>query len=280
MTLEGEPGIGKTRLLLAAGEMATAKGFTTIGVTGDEELRGPFLVARSIVGSAEALRAAVGTPAEASLARCSDAMTGQDDPSLATLPPDAKLLRTLDLGAVAIRDLAADATGRDPGRRPPVGRRRQPAAAPLHRPRRRLEPDPPGVRDPSRGVRVRDRGGQPRRRHGARRAGPAPSAAPLRPARDQVAAAAAPRRHREPDERRRDARAVRGRALHRRGDGARVPGPGDDPGDRRRVDARRQRRAPRALRRPNADLAPRGASARGHQGRARRGGRPRAPASA
>ena len=34
-------------------------------------------------------------------------MTGQDDPSLATLPPDAKLLRTLDLGAVAIRDLAA-----------------------------------------------------------------------------------------------------------------------------------------------------------------------------
>ena len=50
-TLEGEPGIGKTRLLLAAGEMATARGFTTIGVTGDEELRGPFLVARSIVGS-------------------------------------------------------------------------------------------------------------------------------------------------------------------------------------------------------------------------------------
>ena len=107
VTLEGEPGIGKTRLLLAAAEMATAKGFTTIGVTGDEELRGPFLVARSIVGSAEALRAAAGTPAEASLARCTDAMTGQDDPSLATLPPDAKLLRTLDLGAVAVRDLAA-----------------------------------------------------------------------------------------------------------------------------------------------------------------------------
>ena len=107
VTLEGEPGIGKTRLLLAAGEAAAAKGFTTIGVTGDEELRGPFLVARSIVGSAEAVRAAAGTPAEASLARCTDAMTGQDDPSLATLPPDAKLLRTLDLGAVAIRDLAA-----------------------------------------------------------------------------------------------------------------------------------------------------------------------------
>jgi len=106
VTLEGEPGIGKTRLLLAAGEMATAKGFTTIAVTGDEELRGPFLVARSIVGAFEAIEAATGTDAEASLARAMDAMTGQDDPSLASLPPDAKLLRTLDLGAVAIRDLA------------------------------------------------------------------------------------------------------------------------------------------------------------------------------
>ena len=107
LTLEGEPGIGKTRLLLAAAETATRRGFTTIAVTGDEELRGPFLVARSIVGSVEALEAAQGTAAEASLLRAMDAMTGQDDPSLASLSPDAKLLRTLDLGAVAIRDLAA-----------------------------------------------------------------------------------------------------------------------------------------------------------------------------
>ena len=106
-TLEGEPGIGKTRLLLAAADLATARGFTTIGVTGDEELRGPFLVARSIFGSAEAMQAAQGTAAEASLLRSIDALTGRDDPSLASLPPDAKLLRTLDLGAVAIRDLAA-----------------------------------------------------------------------------------------------------------------------------------------------------------------------------
>jgi tetratricopeptide (TPR) repeat protein len=106
VTLEGEPGIGKTRLLLATEEMATARGFTTIAVTGDEELRGPFLVARSIVGSTEAMEAARGTPAEEALTRCMDAMSGQDDPSLASLSPDRKLLRTLDLGAVAIRDLA------------------------------------------------------------------------------------------------------------------------------------------------------------------------------
>ena len=50
---------------------------------------------------------------------------------------------------------------------------------------------------------------------------------------------------------------------------------GHDPGDRRRLDALRQRRAPRSLRRQDADLAPRGAPAQGHEGRARRGRRAR-----
>ncbi|MDP9231857.1 MAG: AAA family ATPase [Actinomycetota bacterium] len=108
LTLEGEPGIGKTRLLLAAGEMALAAGFTTIAVTADEELRGPFLLARSIVGSPDSLRAAAERPeAGEALARSLDAMSGQDDPGLASLPADRRLLRTFDLGAVAFRALAA-----------------------------------------------------------------------------------------------------------------------------------------------------------------------------
>ena len=109
LTLEGEPGIGKTRLLLAAGEMATEAGFTTIAVTADEELRGPFLLARSIVGSAAASPVAAERPeiGEA-LTVCLDAMSGQDDPGLASLPPDRRLLRTFDLGAVAFRALASD----------------------------------------------------------------------------------------------------------------------------------------------------------------------------
>lgn len=107
LTLEGEPGIGKTRLLLAAAEMASSAGFTTIAVTADEELRGPFLLARSIVGSPEALRAAGPETSEA-LARFLDSMSGQDDPGLATLAPDQRLLRTFDLGAVAFRALAAE----------------------------------------------------------------------------------------------------------------------------------------------------------------------------
>src|SRR5262249_7646010 len=59
ITLEGEPGIGKTRLLLAAAERAAADGCTVIAVTADEELQGPFLVARSILGSPAAAQAAV-----------------------------------------------------------------------------------------------------------------------------------------------------------------------------------------------------------------------------
>jgi DNA-binding CsgD family transcriptional regulator len=108
LTVEGEPGIGKTRLLLAAAQCATDEGFAALAVTADEELRGPFLVARSIVGSPEALRAASLPESSASLERALDAMSGQDDPGLATLAPDRRLLRTFDLGAVAFRALATE----------------------------------------------------------------------------------------------------------------------------------------------------------------------------
>ncbi len=108
LTLEGEPGIGKTRLLLAARELAEQAGFTTIAVTADEELRGPFLVARSILGSQEAVDAAAGGAAQEPLARCLAAMSGQDDPGLASLPSDQRVLRTFDLGAVAFRALAQE----------------------------------------------------------------------------------------------------------------------------------------------------------------------------
>jgi DNA-binding CsgD family transcriptional regulator len=107
LTVEGEPGIGKTRLLLSAAEMASAEGFATIIVAADEEIRGPFLVARSIMGAPDAFEAAAGTPAAEPLARSLGALSGQDDPGLESLPADQKLLRTFDLGAVAIRALAA-----------------------------------------------------------------------------------------------------------------------------------------------------------------------------
>jgi DNA-binding NarL/FixJ family response regulator len=107
VTLEGEPGIGKTRLLLAAAEMAAANGFATIAVTADEEIRGPFLVARSIFASPVALETAESTTAEEPLSRAVGSISGRDEPGLESLSPDQKLLRAFDLAAVATSALGS-----------------------------------------------------------------------------------------------------------------------------------------------------------------------------
>ncbi len=107
VTLEGEPGIGKTRLLLAAAELASASGFTCVAITADEEIRGPFLVARSLFASSAVRKTAAGTPAEAAVSRVIEAISGRDERGFETLSPDAKLLRAFDLGGVAISTLAA-----------------------------------------------------------------------------------------------------------------------------------------------------------------------------
>jgi DNA-binding NarL/FixJ family response regulator/tetratricopeptide (TPR) repeat protein len=106
VTVEGEPGIGKTRLLLAAADVAAAKGFTCVSITADEEIRGPFLLARSLFASAAIRDTAAGTPAETAVARVVEAISGHDERGFETLSPDAKLLRAFDLGGVAISMLA------------------------------------------------------------------------------------------------------------------------------------------------------------------------------
>src|SRR5687768_16712360 len=90
VTLEGEPGIGKTRLLVAAAEMAQAAGFTTVAITADEEIRGPFLVARSLFGNGALVETVVGTSAEVSVRRVVAALSGRDEPGFESLSPDAK----------------------------------------------------------------------------------------------------------------------------------------------------------------------------------------------
>ncbi|MGH2467968.1 MAG: AAA family ATPase [Candidatus Limnocylindrales bacterium] len=107
VTLEGEPGIGKTRLLLAAADLASANGFTCVAVTADEEIRGPFLLARSLFASTAIRDTAAGTPAEVGLKRVVEAISGRDEPGFETLSPDAKLLRVFDLAGVAISTLAS-----------------------------------------------------------------------------------------------------------------------------------------------------------------------------
>ena len=106
ITLEGEPGIGKTRLLLAAAELATAAGFTCVAITADEEIRGPFLVARSLFASSAVRHTAAGTSAEPPLRRVVEAISGRDEPGFEQMSPEAKLLRAFDLAGVAIASIA------------------------------------------------------------------------------------------------------------------------------------------------------------------------------
>ncbi|MGH2680774.1 MAG: helix-turn-helix transcriptional regulator [Actinomycetota bacterium] len=107
VSVEGEPGIGKTRLLLAAREIALARGFLTVAVGADEELRGPFLLARSILGAPEVMEAVGGSPSEPAIVEAAEALGGRDDPAFAGLPPDQRLLRSFDLATMAVRGLTA-----------------------------------------------------------------------------------------------------------------------------------------------------------------------------
>ena len=107
VAVEGEPGIGKTRLLLAAREIAVARGFLTVAVGADEELRGPFLLARSILGAPEVAEAVAGTDSEAAIVAAAQALGGRDDPAFAGLSADQRLLRSFDLATMAVRALTA-----------------------------------------------------------------------------------------------------------------------------------------------------------------------------
>lgn len=108
VTVEGEPGIGKTRLLLAAREISLARGFLTVAVGADEELRGPFLLARSIVGAPEVAEAVAGSGSEPVIAAAAEALGGRDDPAFAGLSSDQRLLRSFDLATMAVRALTTD----------------------------------------------------------------------------------------------------------------------------------------------------------------------------
>jgi tetratricopeptide (TPR) repeat protein/DNA-binding CsgD family transcriptional regulator len=107
VSVEGEPGIGKTRLLSAAQELAETMGYVPIAIAADEELGGPFLLARSIFGCRAVQELAATTPAASSVERALAALSGRDDPTLSGLAGDERLLRVYDLAAIAVNELAA-----------------------------------------------------------------------------------------------------------------------------------------------------------------------------
>jgi DNA-binding CsgD family transcriptional regulator len=76
-------------------------------VGADEELRGPFLLARSIVGAPEVMEAVSGSPSEQAILAASSALGGRDDPAFAGLSADQRLLRSFDLATMAVRALTA-----------------------------------------------------------------------------------------------------------------------------------------------------------------------------
>lgn len=108
LSMEGEPGIGKTRVLLSVEEIARVRGFRTIGATADEEIRGPFLVAKSIFASPALGDLNPDSPAEEAVRRVTEALTLGDSPGLESLAPERKLLRVFDLAANALRLLAIE----------------------------------------------------------------------------------------------------------------------------------------------------------------------------
>jgi len=106
VTLEGEPGIGKTRLLATVAEIAEADGYLAIAVSADEEIRAPLLIARSIFASPAARDAVAGHPEADDLRRAFDACSGRIEPGFETQPRDERLLRAYDLCAIAFQSLS------------------------------------------------------------------------------------------------------------------------------------------------------------------------------
>ena len=106
ISLEGEPGIGKSHLLLAGSEAAAVAGFVPVNVTADEEIRGPFIVARGIFADAT-IHDDAGPLAREAIEHARETLTGQD-PALTGLLPDQRMLRVLDQATLAIRAMALE----------------------------------------------------------------------------------------------------------------------------------------------------------------------------
>ena len=85
VTLEGEPGIGKTRLLVATSGLAETQEFLPVAVTADEEISGPFLLARGLFSSLCAHEEA--KPAQEELQKTLAGLSGADDPGLTSCAP-------------------------------------------------------------------------------------------------------------------------------------------------------------------------------------------------
>ena len=109
VVLEGEAGIGKTRMLEATAQLASEQEqpFFVLDVAADEELRGPFLLFRSLLTSPQmasvAREARAGEPLEAA----QEAISGRSQ-RMEGLSPQEQMLRTFDEVATTILALTRE----------------------------------------------------------------------------------------------------------------------------------------------------------------------------
>lgn len=110
VVLEGEAGIGKTRLLEDTIEFATSADppFWALEVTADQELRGPFLLFRSLLSSPRMAAVAREAMALQQLERAHEAISGRSAADGANLSPQEQMLRIFDEVASAILALTRE----------------------------------------------------------------------------------------------------------------------------------------------------------------------------
>ncbi|HEX6302343.1 MAG TPA: AAA family ATPase [Acidimicrobiia bacterium] len=110
LVLQGEAGIGKTRMLEAAVDLAeTAETpYLTLDVAADEELRGPFLLFRSLLNSPRVAAIAREAMALEPVDRARDAIGGRSTDGDEGLSPQEKMLRIFDEVASAVAAFTRD----------------------------------------------------------------------------------------------------------------------------------------------------------------------------
>ena len=110
LVLEGEAGIGKTRMLEETAYLATGaeeSPYVALDVAADEELRGPFLLFRSLLGSPKVAAIAREAMALETLDRARDAIGGRSG-GMDDLSPQERMLRIFDEVAGAIAAIARE----------------------------------------------------------------------------------------------------------------------------------------------------------------------------
>jgi tetratricopeptide (TPR) repeat protein len=109
VVLEGEAGIGKTRMLDATADLATGMDnpYWVLDVSADEELRGPFLLFRSLLNSPRTSSIAQQAMALEQLDRAQEAIGGRS-PRAEGLSPQEQMLRTFDEVASAFLALTRE----------------------------------------------------------------------------------------------------------------------------------------------------------------------------